>query len=996
MKLKLLCTILAAWAFLGISAQQVIVTGVVTDAKDGSTMPGVNVVIEGTTQGTVTDLDGKYSLKVDNANAVLSFSFLGYITQKIPVGSQTSINAQLVEELTKLEEIVVIGYGTVKKSDATGSVAAVTSKDFNKGLVGTPQELIAGKVAGVVITSNDGSPMGELTMRIRGGSSLNASNDPLIVIDGVPVDNAKISGSSNPLLSINPNDIESFNILKDASATAIYGARAANGVIMIITKKGTKDLKISYSSRLSISQIPKTISVLSADEFRKIVQERYDTSISKLLGTANTNWQDKIYQSAFSNDQNITFSNSLTKKAPYRVSLGYTNNEGILKTNKVQRYTASLNFNPKLFNDLLSLNINTKAAYSDINFGNTDAIGAAVRFDPTQPVMNGNTRWGGYTTWTVDHTIDGEAQPLGTQNPVALLDLTSNTSVVKRSISNIQGDLKVPGVPDLHVNFNLAYDWQRGKGHKNIDSIAGWLYDPKHGGGQKNPYDETTKMQLGELFLNYSLPVKAISSKFEIMAGTSEQHFWKTKSDSTTNFSGSFVNKSQLITKTEYYIVSYYGRFNYNLLDRYLLTFTLRRDGTSRFSPDNRWGLFPSAALAWKIKNEPFMQNLMIFSDLKLRLGYGVTGQQDVLVNSPKENYPYLPTYTQSTSNTGYFFGNTLYKTYRPNAYDANIKWEETVTSNIGIDVGILNNRITSAIDYYFRKTSDLINDVPISAGTNFSNSIFSNIGNMENKGIEFTIDAKIISTRDVTWAFNYNIAYNSTKITKLTLRNDPSYIGNFDINSGISGGVGSKIQIYTVGYPPSSFFALKQVYDSKGNPIEGVYVRMINNGKAVSWNDQSNMYRYKKKSPDALMGISSSLLYKDWTISCSGRISLGNYVYNNVASNYGVYYNLYHANADNLENIVSQANRTKFVNAQYFSDFYIENASFFRMDNITLGYNFNNVTSKKLNIYLNISAQNVFVITNYHGLDPEVSNGIDNNFYPRPRTYLFGCNVEF
>ncbi len=1002
-KMTKIILVLCLWVISSwqINAQEVQVQGKVTDGATNEALPGVNIIIKGTTKGVTSSVDGIYQISAPKGSTLV-FSFLSYLTQEIQVGNASTIDVKLQPNVENLQEIVVIGYGTVKKEDATGSVSVVGASEFNKGAMTSPQDLIVGKTAGVVVTSSSGAPGSGSTIRIRGGSSVAASNDPLIVIDGVAVDNTNIGGSPNALASINPNDIESFTVLKDASATAIYGSRASNGVILITTKRGTKDIKVTYDVVASIYTVPKTIPVFSGDEFRALIKQQYpgtssiDSTVKSKLGNANTNWQNEIYRVAGGQDHNLSISGTKLK-TPFRVSLGYTNQDGILKTTNFERSTASINLSPSLLDDHLKLNINVKGTHNNNNYGNTGAVTAAVNFDPTQPVMNGNTRWGGYTTWMqTGQGIDGAPIKLATMNPVALLNLTSNTSVANRSIGNLEADYKLHFLPDLHANVNLAYDYQEGYGNNNNDSALASTYDPLHGGGSWNHYHETSKMNLLDFMLNYTKQLDPISSKIEIMAGYEWQHFWDKKNTSTTNESGSYAITPYYNTPTEYFLLSYFGRLIYSLKDRYLLTITLRDDNTSRFSSSNREGLFPSVALGWKIKNESFLATSKVVSDLKLRLGYGVTGQQNlsgvtgIFPNTSfLRDYPYLPIYQLSQTTAMYQFGNEYIFTLRPGAYNANIKWETTKTSNIGLDYGFLNDRITGAIDYYDRKTSDLLNFVPTAAGTNLSNYVLSNVGDLENKGLEFSINAKIIAKKDFYWEVGYNIGVNKNKITKLLLTNDPTYPGV--PVGGISGGVGATIQTMSVGYPVNSFYVYKQAYNQDGSPIEGVYVDQ--NGDGVI--NSSDLYRYKKPAPDALMGFSSRVTYKNWDFSFSSRASIGNYVYNNVASNQGIYLNLWNAGLQYPQNIVKQVNDTKFMNAQYYSDYYVENASFFRMDNISLGYNFNRFISNKLALRITATVQNVFVITKYKGLDPEVDGGIDNNFYPRPRTFLLGLRLD-
>ncbi|MBK6346418.1 MAG: SusC/RagA family TonB-linked outer membrane protein [Bacteroidales bacterium] len=987
-------------------AQGVRITGKVTDANDGKTMPGVTIAVKNTTTGTITDIDGNFTLNV-NKGAALVFSFIGYNTQEVVIADQVTLKIVMVPSVTTLEEAVVIGYGTVKKSDATGSIAVVSSKDFNRGAITSPQELLVGKSTGVVITSSNGAPGASATIRIRGGSSLSASNDPLIVIDGIPVDNTGISGSANPLSVINPNDIESFTVLKDASATAIYGSRASNGVIIVTTKKGTsagnKKLVVNYNGTFSLSTVPSTVEVFSGDEFKSLVTDLKDKGYSGLsdkalrrLGTSNTDWQSEIYRSSFSHDHNVAVAGNV-KSLPYRASLGYTNQEGILKSTNMNRLSGAFGINPTLLNDHLKVDINFKGSQSKYEFSNSGAVGSAVVYDPTQPVMNGNTRFGGYHTWVnlsdtlEDGSMDpnGYPNPIGVSNPVALLEQTTNNSTVNRYLGNAQFDYKFPFLPELRANLNLAFDKSRSEGINNAPSEAAWTF--RSGIGQLIDYTQEKDMGLLDFYLNYVKEVPSILSKIDLTAGYSWQHFESQGTNYSRNSDATIVPDSTEYIK-ELFLVSFFGRLNYMLNEKYLLTVTLRDDGSSRFSEDNRWGLFPSVALAWKIKEEGFAKNVPNLSEMKLRLGYGVTGQQDIGDNFI-DYYPYIATYITGEPTASYQFGDTFYPTLRPNPYDASLKWETTTTYNVGLDYGFFDNRITGAIDYYFRETEDLIAFIPIAVGYNLSNYLKTNVGTLENKGIEFMIDVKPVVTKDVLWTIGYNVSYNRNEITKLTQNNDPDFPG-IPWGSDIGGGVGNKIQNNNVGYPAYSFYTFQQVYDQNGMPIEGLYIDRSGEGGNIAGNDD-NKYHYKKPAPDVVMGLSSNLRYKRFDAMLSCRVNIGNYVYNNVASDRAVYSSLYNQSGY-FNNLPTQVNNTKFNNPQYWSDFYVENASFFRLDNISIGYSFNELFNQKLDARFSFTVQNAFVITKYNGLDPEVDGGIDNNFYPRARTFVFGVNLNF
>jgi len=993
-KMKMLWFFLLAVFTLPAFAQEKSISGTVTDATSKEPLIGVTVKVEGTTNGAATDLDGRFTLKVVSGQKLV-FSFIGYVPQTVVVGQQTALKIALSPQTTGLDEVVVIGYGTVKKNDATGAVSTVSSKDFAKGGITSPQDLIVGKSAGTVITSSGGAPGSGATIRIRGGSSMSASNDPLIIIDGFPVSNSGISGLANPLTTINPNDIETFTVLKDASATAIYGSRASNGVILITTKKGTagKPMKIEYNGTMSVNTIPAYMDVMSGDEFRSMAYDLASKnevglnlgSLSR-LGTENTNWQKEIYQTALAQDHNISISGGV-KTMPYRASLGYTNQNGILKTTNMERSTLAVGLDPTFLDNTLKVSINLKGSYTKQNFGDQGAVGSAVAYDPTQPVMNGNTKYGGYFTWINLSDVlpsgamdpNGSPNPIGVSNPVALLNQTDNKSTVQRSLGNVQFDYKMPFLPDLRANLNMGYDYFTTKGHNYAGTDAAFTY--RNGIGRINDYSQNGKSQLLDFYLNYVKELKSINSKIDATAGYSWQHFYKDGKNYSSNGDQTLVSDNSSFIN-ENYLVSFFGRLNYTFMERYLLTVTIRDDGSSRFSSANRWGLFPAAALAWKLKDEAFLKNVTAVSDLKLRLGWGVTGQQDI-----GNDYPYLPVYRGSTATAQYQFGNTFYNTLRPNPYDANIKWESTTTYNAGLDFGFLKNRITGSIDVYKRATKDLLNFIPIAAGSNFSNFLTTNVGNLENKGVEFSITGQIIQSKDLNWSAGFNAAYNENEITKLTKTDDPNYPG-VDVGL-IGGGVGNFIQNQRVGYPANSFYVFQQVYGSNGMPIEGLYVDRTGTGGTVTSNNL-NKYHYKKPAPDYTLGINSRISYKQFDFSFSGRSNIGNYVYNNVAS--GALYSTVYNQSGFFNNVPKQINNAKFTNTQYFSDFYVENASFFKMDNMSIGYNFEH----SLKARISFTVQNAFTITKYKGLDPEVDGGIDNNFYPRPRVYVLGVNLTF
>ncbi len=991
-RLMLLCAFVA---FANFSYAQRDLTGRVTDSEDGNPIPGVNVAVKGTTMGTITDLDGKFNLQISD-NAIIVFSNVGYVTQEIPVGTSTSLTVLLEPSAETKDEVVVIGYGTVKKTDATGSITTVSSKDFNIGAITSPQELLMGKSSGVVITSNSGAPGAGSTIRIRGGSSLRASNDPLIVIDGIPIDNTGIGGMANPLSTINPNDIESFTVLKDASATAIYGSRASNGVIIITTKRSkSSKLVASYNGNFSIGTPVKLLDVYNGDEFRGIVQDRVDnhgltSAALNVLGTENTDWQKEIYQNAFSMDHNVSVAGAI-KVIPYRLSFGYTNQDGLLKYSNMQRTTFDLSLNPTFLKDALKIDLNIKGSSINNDFSNTDAIGSAVQFDPSQPIMNGNTKYGGYTAWieaSDPDQLNGVPNNIATHNPVSRLEFRENTSKGKRYFGNGQIDYKLPFLKGLKATLKGSYDYYNTKGDDLTYPEASWSYrEPER---SVVGYENIRKNSLLDFYLNYNKKIGS-AHNVDLTGGYSYQHYYREGSNANRPWeptNGEYLSADTTSYKNEYFLVSFFGRANYTLMEKYLLTATVRYDGSSRFNEDNRWGLFPSFALAWKINEESFLKDVDAVSNLKLSLGYGVTGQQDIGDNY----YPYIPSYRISTSGAYYQFGNSFYPTQRPNPYDANIKWETTTTTNIRLDFGFMQDKVIGSLELYNRVTDDLINEVPIPAGTNFSNRLTTNVGSMENKGFEASLTVRPISKPEMSWDISANFTYNVNEITKLTLADDPNYIGY--PTGGISGGVNSNVQINSVGYPANTFFLFQQVYGTNGMPVEGLYVDKTGNGGNVSANDANKFY-LQKPAADYLIGLSSRFTYKNVDFSFAGRISIGNFVYNNNASNMGLYQSVYNQSGYTA-NIVKDVEKSGFATAQYMSDFYLEDASFFRMDNINLGYTFKQLFTEKLSGRIAFTLQNAFVITKYSGLDPELSNGIDNNIFPRPRTYMLGISLNF
>jgi TonB-linked SusC/RagA family outer membrane protein len=984
-KLLLLFAIIVT-GYSVVIAQTGPVTGKVSDATDGFTLPGATVVIKGTANGTATDFNGQFSLNVE-PNTTVVISYVGYTPQEMVVQPNTTISVSLVPEATGLEEIVVIGYGTTKKEDATGSVAPISSKEFNQGAINTPVNLIAGKVAGVSVISGGGAPGEGVQIRIRGGSSLSASNDPLVVIDGVPVDNEDISGLGSQLSTISPGDIETFTVLKDASATAIYGSRASNGVILITTKKGKigNPLSINYTGNFSLYTPTRTVDVLDANQFVNEMKSRFPAQVGgpgSLLDTtnlSNTDWQNEIFRNAFGQDHYLSLSGA-SKNTPYRVSMGFSNQDGILLNDNYQRYTLGFAVGPRLLDDHLSINLNGNGSYVKNKFADRGAIGAAVQFDPTKPVYDAESPYGGYWGWL---QANGDPVTQATSNPVALLNLRNDMSNVYRFTGNAQFDYKIHGFEDLRLNLNLGIDYSESDGTVYVPVNSTWSY---FNGGEDNFYIQKKSNEVLDFYVNYKKYVESIKSTFDIMAGYSWQHFWRSNYSQNSDVARTPERTEIFDDRTESYLVSFFGRFNYTLMDQFLLTVTLRNDQTSRFSPETRSGLFPSAAFAWKINQLGNLKNSQTLSQLKLRLGWGITGQQNI----GQGDYPYLPLYTASEPTAQYILGNQYYITLRPEGYDKNIKWEETTTYNAGLDFGFSGDRHYGSIDVYYRQTKDLLNFIPVPAGTNLTNFILTNIGDLENRGIEFSFFTRPVVREKVTWEIGFNASYNENKITKLTATDDPDYLGVE--TGGISGGVGNNIQIHSVGYPTNSFFVWEQVYDANGNPIEGLYVDR--NGDGEITNDDK--YHFHKPAADFWFGLNSRVDFYNFQFSFSGRANFGNYVYNNISSNDGVWERLYRPEGPYLSNVSNYVYQTNFQSPEYLSDYYIQDASFFKMDYISLSYIFRSIGGSRVNLRISGTVNNAFTITNYEGLDPELSNGIDNNIYPRPRAYVLGVNLQF
>ena len=1002
--------------FLSVSAfAQSTITGQVKDAT-GEPVIGASVLINGTSNGTVTDLDGNFSISVQ-PGATLTISYIGFQKQQVAATNGMVITLK-EDQAQQMNEVVVIGYGAVKKSDLTGSVTALKPDSKNKGLVVNAQDMLAGKVAGVSVTSDGGTPGGGANIRIRGGSSLNASNSPLIVIDGVAMDQTGIKGVSNPLSLVNPQDIESFNVLKDASATAIYGSRGSNGVIIITTKKGRRGLQVSYNGSFTVSKNSKNLDVLSADEYRSLIANKFGTDLYTLdsngnqvptaysrLGKANTNWQNEIFRTALSHDHNVAVSGQVANWLPYRVSAGYTNQQGIIKTSNFERFTGALTLNPSFLNDHLKVTLNAKGMWTKNRYADGEAIKAARQFDPTQPVYaSGYDNFGGYYQWLDDGTaLNDSSWPktyysLATKNPVSILNLKNDHAISRDFLGSADVDYKVHGFEDLRFHVTAGVDVAKGRQVTDVNPASPQaIYYGSYG------WETQLKrnMQLSAYAQYYHDFNDKAKNHFDIMAGYEWAHFWhntknaywsyypSTNSDAT--LAGKQRNYVPYYYATENYLVSFFGRANWSLMDgRYMVTATVRNDGSSRFK--EHWATFPSFAFAWRVNEENLFKQIDWLSDLKLRLSWGMTGQQEGI-----GDYNYFAVYEMNTGSESYYPIAGDGSLARPKAYDPNLKWETTTSYNVGLDWGVLKQRLTGSIDWYYRKTSDLLNSATVPAGSNFRNQVMSNIGSMYNMGVETSLHWLAVNAKDFNWTMDYNFTYNYNKITNLNGGNDPDY---FVPTGGISAGTGGNIQAQHVGNAVNSFHVFQQAYDQNGKPLEGVVVDRNSDGKITD----ADKYYYKAPAAPVTMGFASRFEYRNWDLGFALRASLGNYVYNDAFAST--------SNMSNSEIFVKSkflVNRPTDVVADNWlstettstqTDYWVQNASFLKMDNVTLGYSFANLLKQGSwngitgRIYGTVN--NVFCLTKYKGLDPEVFNGIDNNLYPRPISFILGLNLNF
>lgn len=991
------------------------VKGVVVD-QSGMPILGATVVERGTINGVSTGLDGDYSLNVSNSQAIVEVSYVGYKTVALAANSTLLRQVTLETDAMGLDEVVVIGYGTVRKEDLTGSVVAVKAEEINRGAVVSPQEMIRGKIPGVQVIPGDGGPGSGATIRLRGTASLRASSNPLIVIDGIPIADDGGKGMSNPLASLNPNDIEAMTVLKDASAAAIYGSRASNGVIMITTKKGrlipgsqVNTLNVSYNGSVSVETNSNELPVMRPGEFREFVNTVYPAGssatadrVQSMVGTFDTNYQDMVFRTALSTDHNISVFGAVKDRMPYRASAGYTNQQGTLETSHFDRWTLDMSASPNFFDNHLTVNLNAKGTSTSQRYADGGVVGAAAFYNPTiDPYWR--TEYGSidYTTtngyWSYGTGRGSEFQPntlLGA-GPLSLLHDRENRADAKRFIGNAQIDYKVHGFEALRFNLNLGVDWSMAEGRDGVNpgSFQAYADTEAPGTGQYSKWTNLRRNRLLEFYADFNKQWGI--HRLNVMAGYSWQHFYASDR-SVSYFNADDSQKGEdaryPFNRQENFLLSFYGRLNYTINSKYLFTFTLRDDASSRFSPDTRWHIFPSAAFAWNIAQENFLKDARGISALKLRLGAGQTGQQEI-----GNNYPYLARYTLSTNEyERYNMGDAGYMLYlTPQDYDAFIQWETVTTYNVGLDFGFLDGRINGSIDWYHRATSDLLSDRSMAMGAGFGNRLLTNIGTMRNTGLEFALNVIPVATKDWTLQIGLNGTVQNTEVTKLSGIGDPA--ADVVEVSGISSGTGNRIARHMIGYAPYTFYTYKQLYDSNGHPIQNAFVDRDGNG---SIGPEDRYMTGKSPNPDFFYGVNVSLRYRNWDFGFNGHGSVGNFAFNDFASGHST--SSIDINAGNLPNFARSVKKTGFTrpndSAQWTSDLFLENASFFRMDDINLGYTFRDMSGWKGSMRLAFSVQNVFVITNYSGVDPEIPGveGVDGAIWPRPRTYSLRLNVNF
>lgn len=1012
---KLLFTLLSL-LFISLAAhgQTASIIGKITDVEGLPVYPAT-LVLEGKGMGAQTNENGEFEIKfVPTGTVVLIVRATGFVTynQEIIVSSGTVLNQNIIlsKEAKEYDEVVVIGYGTTRTKDLTGAATVITEKNFLQGSLATPEQLIMGKVAGLKVTSNDGAPGSGSTLRLRGGTSINASNDPLIVIDGVPIDNGGIAGAANPLSLVNPNDIASFVILKDASATAIYGARAANGVILITTKKGSasqKEVHVTLNSKISISTISKYAEVLSGDSLRTLINRQGIQQQIDLLGAANTDWQKEVFRTAITSDNNVSITGGIIG-LPYRLSVGNRFENGLLKRDNMNRTSLGLNLNPTFLDGNLQLEVNQKMVQSRAFFANRGALGAAF-FDPTQAVLSGNNNlYGGYFEW-IDN---GKPNVLSARNPLGLIMQSEDKSVVNRYIGNAKVTYKMPFLPMLKATVNLGTDQSEGTGYTITDSLSAAGYFTQ---GSYSPYRQTKGNKLIEAYANFNTGEKYKDHLLDLTAGYSYQD-WYTSSPNYAGYNQAKTDTIVLPAANPFYtknaLLSFYARGIYTFKNQFVVNLSMRRDGSSRFSSEQRWGWFPAASAAWLL-SEGFLKDVKEISMLKIRVGYGVTGQQDGI-----GDYAYIGNYFEGAPNAQYAFGGQYYTVFRPAGYDANLKWETTSSINIGLDFGLYRDRFSGSIDVYRKSTSDLLATVAVPAGTNFTNQILTNVGGMQNQGIEVSLNTGLIAKKNMRLDWMVNFTRNFNEVTKLSQIEDPNSPGI--LVGGIAGGIGNQVLIHQVGQPTFTYFVYEQQYEQDGSLIEvGQQASIDMNGDGTintsdKWKDTNafvdrnndgiinvkDRYYAGQVAPKFFMGTALNFQYGKWNAGVSMRSEIGATIYNNIHSNSATFSAIDGTKKflSNISSLFYEDEVQKTTTNQLLSDHYLERADFLRVDNISVGYNFGKLgfTKDKVGVNVGISVQNVFVFTKYSGQDPEVGGGVDNNFYPRPRVYTLNLNFDF
>lgn len=1017
MQLKTTTSFFALLVFLGFTVAALAQTGIKGTIKDAAGIPLFNasVLVEGQGKGAVSDDNGYYEIKGLQAGTYkLIYKFMGFAPQSdevtVVANQMVTNDFQFASKTQDVGDVVVIGYGTQRTKDLTGSATVINEKNFVQGSLASPEQLVMGKVAGLKVTSNDGAPGSGSTLRLRGGTSINASNDPLIVVDGVPLDNGGIAGAANPLSLINPNDIASFVVLKDASATAIYGSRAANGVILITTKRGSasNDVKVVLDSKTSVSTIAKYFDVLSADSLRNLVNSKGTAQQIGLLGDSSTDWQRQVFRNAIVTDNNVSITGGI-KNLPYRLSVGNRIDNGILKRDQFARTTVGLNMNPSLFDKTLQIEANVKYVQTASFFANRGALGAAF-FDPTQPIYSGSEAYGGYFEWLDNN----KPNTLSARNPLGLIEQSTDQSKVNRAIANAKLTYNLPSMPALKATVNVGGDYSEGTGFTMTPATSASGYFTN---GRYSKYRTTKTNKLFESYLSYNSGSKWENQTLELVGGYSYQD-WDTESPNFPTWNNEALDsiieaEAAFPFYTRNVLMSYYGRAIYNYAGKYIVNVSVRRDGSSRFSPETRWGIFPAASAAWMISEEDFLKNSKTINMLKIRAGWGVTGQQDGI-----GDYAYIGNYFEGATTAQYAFGGQYYQVLRPAGFDANLKWETTTSYNVGLDFGFKNDRFSGSVDVYQKDTRDLLATVPVPAGTNFTNEILTNVGAMQNRGIEVSINTGLIATKDIRLDWSINGTYNRNEVLKLSQVLDTTSPGV--LIGGIGGGIGNTIQAHQIGYPTFSFFVLEQQYDSEGRVIEvGSLANIDLNGDGQvnaldKWKDTNafvdqngdgiinvkDRYYRGQAAPLMFFGTALNFQYKKWYAGFSARAELGATIYNNIHSNSATFQTVDGTKKylNNISSLYYQDEVQRTTPNQLMSDHYLESANFLRMDFINVGYNFGKLgfAKEKVGLNVNFVVQNAFVVTKYAGQDPEIGGGIDNNFYPRPRVYSLNLTFDF